>query len=395
MQLAVRPLHFLGDFAMHRRHTVQGEKLAVEFFHQFFDRVRVSADDAFVQRVRDEVVDLFVVLERRTHDLCRTIDDAERPIHRGMRRHAPRFARRLVFAGEVFGEQRRIPDAFEHQVAIGPCAQREESRGLAQAVTDHRRRAHAETLHQIARERPQSDLAEERRLRILLRRCCVLRPPEDLRLKLVPQPPVLRVLRAEDLGPLQSEVAPHVRELVARSRENERDMPARAERVVGEKYAVAHVRRRFAQQRLACLCAARVAEPAVHEIDLIAQFARVTRYERGAEVFGRVFAVRRPPAPRQGLDGRVVVRLCEGAEAAQSDVQRFHAVGLDHEQAFGARAQRLERLAIALRRPALEFLDRQMDHVAVRARRAHCRAARPVFAIAQPVFGRGIAGRRR
>ena len=99
MEFPVGSLYFFGDFTVDSGHAVKGEEFAVEFLYEFFNRVRIAADDAFMECVDDQVVDFLVVCERGADDLCGAVNNAECPVDGGVAGDFPCFPSGFEFAG--------------------------------------------------------------------------------------------------------------------------------------------------------------------------------------------------------------------------------------------------------------------------------------------------------
>jgi hypothetical protein len=229
MQLPVRVGHLVNDGAMNRCGIGQRQERAVEPAHDFGHRAALAAHDALARRVEDQQVGPGDLRAHAAHRVGRPIDDARRPLDGLARRQPPRLAGGVAGAGQVADEQRRFLHRPEHRVAIGPGPQREQARRFAEAVADHRVGFHAEAVQQVAHETAERHLGEDlfavgggTRGRFV---------PELFGKILAAQTAVVRVLAPQDARPPQGEVAAHAGEVVARAREDERNLSARAQRV--------------------------------------------------------------------------------------------------------------------------------------------------------------------
>ena len=138
--------------------------------------------------------------------------------------------------------------------------------------------------------------------------------PKPIAHQLRRQPLILAILRAQNLRPLHAQLAPHVREMIARTRKHKRHLTRRRERCRRIKNplrlhapAARNQRRRFLgplRQRL------RRALRQPH------QFLRIPRDQHHAS--RRVCEMRflsRPPTPRRRLDRRAIRRACKARQA--------------------------------------------------------------------------------
>ena len=242
MQLAILLQHGVEQIAVNRAHAVEREEVAPELRDERTHLLRVAADDAFARRVDDEDVSAREAGHRGADFLGGPVHKAGLPRDRLVGGKLPRAAERLGFAGQVLGEQRRGGDAGEHFVARRPRAQGEEAGALAETVAKRGVGLEAERHGDVADERAERDLPADGRA-LVGDGCGGV--PELCGEELAREAFVLAVLRAEDFGEEQAQLAAHVGEVIARAGEDEGDFAGQSllGRSVEESVAVAVVER--------------------------------------------------------------------------------------------------------------------------------------------------------
>ncbi len=300
VEVAVGLLHLAHHLAVDRGDAAHGMERGPEVLHEGLDLPAGAADDALLRRVHDEEVDAAPPGQGAAHGIGLAVHDPDHPVHRLVGPEPPALARRVAGPREVAGEERRVPHRTVHPVPVGPRAEGEEARGLAEAVAEDRRRARPEGAQQIAHHGLQRDLAEDERPVVPLDVLAGSGVPEGVGGELPPEVEGARVLGAEDLGPGDAEVAAHAREVVPRAGEDEGELAP--EGLGGEEDAVAAAAPRGGHPvplaaRAAALAGRLDRRPAEGE-ELLA----AAGHDGGGEGAPRVRGREAEPAAREGLD---------------------------------------------------------------------------------------------
>ena len=373
VQLAVCTLHRAQQFAVHRTHTLQGEPVASEHGHDFFDHHPVAANHAFVRGIDDQHVDTLKSRDGRTHLVYRTIHHAGDPLDRLCRRQLPEPPQHLRRAGEVACEQGRSVQALEHGVALAPGAHRKQRGRFTQAVTNRRGRLDAKARRQIGNLCAKSHLTADQCAMVaaqISRRCAV---PELIDAHLAGEALIFSVLFTQNFRPLAKQVETNVGNRVAGTRKDKSNA-ARMPRCGRAARKHALVIFTLARQ-IGASTIGRMADQAQ-------QLTPVTRQQRQPVRAARFATSRMPPAPRQLLNRSVNGHLHHAFEFHQPFLQRVRL----------RRGQRKQRLFCGCAMPHHGVLQRRRFHrvehhmhaIAFDAHRAHTGTARAVGTIAHP-----------
>ncbi len=233
VQGEVGVLHLTHSIEVNGRHTINGHGSRLQSFTDNRQRVRQTADDAFLRRVDDHESRMRHAVERRANLLRRLRKDDAPPARRLRVIKPPRALQGVAFGVEITPEQIRRAHSTPHLVGVGPGARREQARRFAKAVADHARRSQTDVAQQIVCQDAIGDLREDHAPHVLAgpRRGVPLpalgpvvsigREPVNHAVR--GQMGVLSIERSNHVRPLRRNLPPHPDEVIPRPGKHKRN----------------------------------------------------------------------------------------------------------------------------------------------------------------------------